>query len=186
MKSLRHTITRTNRGDLLWSACCSRRREKADSASTSAATKRGFLVSWWLVGCFSVLAALSQDAKAQLKTSVDATTVTIGDVVTVKLSVKHPETLKIAFPPVGTSLGEWTVRSSEPLAQRSSRTEALKTPWNYNLPHTRPAISRFRPQRRNCKDEWREGSSCFRAHQDSGPVGPYWQPGHAQRPQTAS
>ena len=60
--------------------------------------------------------ALSQDTKAQLKTSVDATTVTIGDVVTVKLSVKHPETLKIAFPPVGTSLGEWTVRSSKPLA----------------------------------------------------------------------
>jgi len=36
--------------------------------------------------------------------------------VTVKLSVKHPETLKIAFPPLGTSLGEWTVRSSKPLA----------------------------------------------------------------------
>jgi len=60
--------------------------------------------------------ALSQDTKAQLKTAVDATTVTIGDVVTVKRSVKHPETLKIAFPPLGTSLGEWTVRSSKPLA----------------------------------------------------------------------
>jgi len=46
---------------------------------------------------------------------VDATTVTIGDVVTVKLSVKHPETLKIAFPPVGTTLGDWTVRGSRPL-----------------------------------------------------------------------
>jgi hypothetical protein len=60
--------------------------------------------------------ALSQDTKPQLKTSVDATAVTIGDVVTVKLSVKHPEILKIAFPPVGTSLGEWTVRSSKQLA----------------------------------------------------------------------
>jgi len=70
-------------------------------------------VSCWLLLC--VNPALSQEAKAQLKTSVDATTVTIGDVVTVKLSVKHPETLKIAFPPIGTSLGEWTVRSSKQL-----------------------------------------------------------------------
>jgi hypothetical protein len=62
-----------------------------------------------------VSSALSQETRAQLKTSVDATTVTIGDVVTIKLSVKHPETLKIAFPPIGTSLGEWTVRSSRPL-----------------------------------------------------------------------
>ncbi len=59
--------------------------------------------------------ALSQEIKAQVKTSVDATAVTIGDLVTVKLSVKHPETLKIAFPPVGTSLGEWAVRSSKQL-----------------------------------------------------------------------
>jgi hypothetical protein len=58
---------------------------------------------------------LSQEPKAQLKTSIDATSVTIGDVVTVKLSVKHPETLKIAFPAVGTSLGDWTVRSSKQL-----------------------------------------------------------------------
>jgi hypothetical protein len=46
---------------------------------------------------------------------VDATTVTIGDVVTVRLSVKHPDKLKIAFPPVGTTLGDWTVRGSRPL-----------------------------------------------------------------------
>ena len=72
------------------------------------------MVSCWLLLC--VNPALSQETKAQLKTSVDATTVTIGDVVTVKLSVKHPEPLKIAFPPVGTSLGEWTVRSSKQLA----------------------------------------------------------------------
>jgi hypothetical protein len=59
--------------------------------------------------------ALSQEPKAQLKASIDATSVTIGDVVTVKLSVRHPETLKIAFPPVATSLGDWTVRSSKRL-----------------------------------------------------------------------
>jgi hypothetical protein len=59
--------------------------------------------------------ALSQEPKARLKASIDATSVTIGDVVTVKLSVRHPETLKIAFPPVATSLGDWTVRSSKRL-----------------------------------------------------------------------
>ena len=71
----------------------------------------------WIACCvlLGVSPSLSQEPKAQLKTSIDATTVTIGDVVTVKLSIKHPETLKIAFPPVGTSLGEWTVRSSKPL-----------------------------------------------------------------------
>jgi hypothetical protein len=62
-----------------------------------------------------VSSALSQEPKAQLKTSIDATTVTIGDVVTVKLSVNHPETLKIAFPQVGASLGEWTIRGSKHL-----------------------------------------------------------------------
>lgn len=71
----------------------------------------------WIVYCMLlyVSPALSQEPKAQLKTSIDATSVTIGDVVTVKLLVKHPETLKIAFPQIGTSLGEWTVRSSKPL-----------------------------------------------------------------------
>jgi len=71
----------------------------------------------WLACCvlLGVSSTLSQETKAQLKTSVHATTVTIGDVVTVRLSVKHPETLRIAFSPVGTALGEWMVRSSKPL-----------------------------------------------------------------------
>ena len=72
----------------------------------------------WIACCIllGVSPALSQEPKAQLKTSIDSTSVTIGDVVTVKLSVKHPETLKIAFPAVGTSLGDWTVRSSRRLS----------------------------------------------------------------------
>jgi len=71
----------------------------------------------WVACCILlwVNSVLSQEPKAQLKTSIDATSVTIGDVVTVKLSVRHPETLKIAFPAVGTTLGEWTVRSSKHL-----------------------------------------------------------------------
>jgi hypothetical protein len=69
--------------------------------------------------CFlflGVRSVFSQEHRAQLKTSIDATSVTVGDLVTVKLSVKHPESLKIAFPAVGTSLGAWTVRSAKPLA----------------------------------------------------------------------
>ena len=70
----------------------------------------------WSAAYFSGLAPpCPQEPKAQLKTSIDATTVTIGDVVTVKLSIKHPEALKVAFPPIGPSLGEWTVRTSKPL-----------------------------------------------------------------------
>ena len=73
-----------------------------------------FLRTWIACCCLlGVRSALSQDTRAQIKTAVDATTVTIGDVVTVKFSVKHPAILKIALPPVGTSLGEWTVRSSK-------------------------------------------------------------------------
>ena len=71
----------------------------------------------WIVCCllFGVRSSYPQEPKAQLKTSIDATTITIGDVVTVKLSIKHPEALKVAFPPIGPSLGEWTVRTSKPL-----------------------------------------------------------------------
>ena len=66
----------------------------------------GALESGWSASFFSgISSALSQEPKAQLKTSIDATTVTIGDVVTVKLSVKHPETLKIAFPPSRNQFG---------------------------------------------------------------------------------
>ena len=84
----------------------------------------GVLVSCWLLLCINP--ALSQETKAQLKTSVDATAVTIGDVVTVKLSVKHSESLKIAFPAIGTSLGEWTVRSSKQLPPTKLPDESIE------------------------------------------------------------
>lgn len=37
-----------------------------------------------------------------------------------KLEVKHPESLKVAFPSVGSTLGEWTVRSSSRLPAKPS------------------------------------------------------------------
>lgn len=70
---------------------------------------------WLACLLLSVRPALSQEPGAQLKTSVDATTVTIGDVVTVRFSVIHPASLKSAFTPVGTNLGEWTVRTTKQL-----------------------------------------------------------------------
>jgi hypothetical protein len=78
-------------------------------------------LGWFLVSIVGFLfigvsSAFSQEHRPQLKTSIDATSVTVGDLVTVKLSVKHPESLNIAFPAVGTNLGEWTVRSAKPLA----------------------------------------------------------------------
>jgi len=82
-----------------------------DTRSLDLARSRRIWITCCILLCVSP--ALSQEPKAQLKTSIDATSVTIGDVVTVKLSVKHPETLKIAFQQVGASLGEWTVRSSK-------------------------------------------------------------------------
>jgi len=79
-----------------------------------------FLATIWVVSCYffsGVNPALSEEIKAQLKTGVDATQVTIGDVVTVNLSVKHSPTVKVAFPQVETTLGMWTVRNSKRLAQ---------------------------------------------------------------------
>jgi hypothetical protein len=73
----------------------------------------GLVTAAWIL--VSARSAISQEAKPQLKVSVNATTVTVGDVVTVKLSVKHAPTLKVAFAPVGAALGEWTVRSSKQL-----------------------------------------------------------------------
>jgi hypothetical protein len=73
-------------------------------------------VSWWfllLACCCSTLAA--SQPKVQMKTSVDATAITIGDVLTLKLEVRRPESLKLAFPSIGPKLGEWVVRGSNRL-----------------------------------------------------------------------
>ena len=130
--------------------------------------------------------ALSQEPNAQLKTSVDATTITVGDVVTVKLSVKHPESLKIAFPPVGATLGEWIVRSSNRLPVKPAdgivedvlelQLAVYKT-GEFEI----PALSD-----RNGQDQWRKVDPCFRTDQNQGPVSLTGKRGHAQRPEAAS
>lgn len=70
-----------------------------------------------LVELFSV-AALAQEKPARLKASVDTTTMTIGDIVTLKLELKRPTSLKVAFPAVGATLGEWVVRGSNRLPSK--------------------------------------------------------------------
>ncbi len=73
-------------------------------------------VPWWLAATFLwVFAVEGQEPGAQLKISVDATTITVGDVLTVKLEVKHPESQKLAFPAFGPALGEWSVLGSSRL-----------------------------------------------------------------------
>ena len=53
----------------------------------------------------------AQGTETQLKVTVDATEVTIGDIVTLSVTVQHPSSTKLAFPSVEESLGEWIVRS---------------------------------------------------------------------------
>jgi hypothetical protein len=81
----------------------------------------GVLVSSWflLLACCCPTLAASQP-EAQLKTSVDATAITIGDVLTLKLEVRRPESLKLAFPSIGANLGEWVVRGSNRLPPKAA------------------------------------------------------------------
>jgi len=51
----------------------------------------------------------------QVKTSISATDVTIGDIVIVKVAVRHPESSKIAFPTTEATWGAWTVRAAKQL-----------------------------------------------------------------------
>jgi hypothetical protein len=87
---------------------------------TDTLAKLGVFVAGWflLLDCrCSTLAAPQQEA--HLKTSVDATTITIGEVVTLQLEVRRPESLKLAFPQVGATLGEWVVRGTNRLPTKA-------------------------------------------------------------------
>jgi hypothetical protein len=70
-----------------------------------------WIILWMAVVAPGDVLAAPQPA-AQLKASVNATAITIGDVLTLRIEVKHPESLKIAFPQAGASLDQWSVRGS--------------------------------------------------------------------------
>jgi hypothetical protein len=78
-------------------------------------SKAGFgtFASLWLIqlNIFSPV-LLAQGQTAELKVSADKSTITIGDVVRVKLEVRRPESNKIAFPSFGPRHGDWVVRNS--------------------------------------------------------------------------
>ena len=69
-----------------------------------------------LLGSFMPLA---QESTGHLKASLDATEITIGDIVTLSLVVQYPSSVKVAFPPVGNMLGEWSVRNVNNLPAKS-------------------------------------------------------------------
>lgn len=69
------------------------------------------LLMMFLMWLFGNSRALTQESAGHLKASVDATEITIGDIVTLSLTVQYPSSVKATLPPVGNMLGEWTVRN---------------------------------------------------------------------------
>src|SRR6266480_1049452 len=65
----------------------------------------------WFVG-ISAVSLVADQKLAQLKASVDNTTITIGDILQLNLEVKRPEASRVAFPTVGPQVKEWVVRDS--------------------------------------------------------------------------
>ena len=63
--------------------------------------------------------AQAQESTGHLKASVDATEITIGDIVTLSLAVQYPSSVKATLPPVGNMLGEWTVRNVNNIPAKS-------------------------------------------------------------------
>ncbi len=63
--------------------------------------------------------AQAQESTGHLKASVDATEITIGDIVTLSLAVQYPSSVRATLPPVGNMLGEWTVRNVNTIPVRS-------------------------------------------------------------------
>jgi hypothetical protein len=62
---------------------------------------------------------LAQGSAGQLKASVDSTEINIGDIVTLSLAIQYPSSAKVAFPAVGSVLGDWTVRNVRNIPAKS-------------------------------------------------------------------
>jgi hypothetical protein len=84
------------------------------------------LVSWWLILWVSLGGeSFAQDLRASVKTSLDHSTITVGDLVTLKLEVRRPDDLKIQLPALEGELGEWVVRQI-----KESATSKSDPGWN--------------------------------------------------------
>lgn len=81
---------------------------------------RHLKVGWFallaiMLSVCSLESAEDLNGSTQVKTSISATDVTIGDIVTVRISVRHPESIKIAFPTTEATWGDWIVRAAKQL-----------------------------------------------------------------------
>ena len=54
----------------------------------------------------------ADEKSAQLKASVDNTTITVGDVLQLNVEVMRPEAARVAFPTIGPQLKDWVIRDS--------------------------------------------------------------------------
>ena len=70
-----------------------------------------FVIAWLFIGISAVWLVADQES-AQLKASVDNTTITIGDILQLNLEVKRPKAARVAFPTIGPQVKEWVVRDS--------------------------------------------------------------------------
>src|SRR5207247_6860378 len=70
-----------------------------------------FIIVWPFLGISTSLRVADQKL-AQLKASVDNTTITIGDILQLNLEVKRPEASRVVLPTVGPQVKERAVRDS--------------------------------------------------------------------------
>jgi hypothetical protein len=84
------------------------------------------LVSWWLILWVCLGGeSFAEDLRASVKTSLDHSTITVGDLVKLKLEVRRPDDLKIQPPALQGELGEWFVRQI-----KESATSKSEPGWN--------------------------------------------------------
>jgi hypothetical protein len=76
---------------------------------------------------------LAQSNPPQLKSSVDQSTIAVGDVVKMRLEVQHPESFQAKFPDIESQLGEWSVRGKSLLPPAKSQPGWITETLELNL-----------------------------------------------------
>ncbi|MFN8007969.1 MAG: hypothetical protein U0V70_13275 [Terriglobia bacterium] len=96
-------------------------------------SRRIQICSIFLLAIFSAAGVLANEPAGQLKTSIDATDITVGDIITVSLSVQVPPTTKVAFPSAGNTIGEWVVRSASSSPAKTAGNGSQELGWQVQL-----------------------------------------------------
>lgn len=76
----------------------------------------GLLTCWFILWAALSGNALSNGGQSTIKATVDQPTITIGDVLNLKVQVSHPDAVRIQFPSFADKLGVWTVRQAKQAA----------------------------------------------------------------------